>query len=118
MIDHLDFLGLRQAYSHTRQRPYQPPAFTQRWLYAWMRHPMVLGLIIAFWATPAMTVGHLLFAAAASAYIAVGVRFEERDLTRQLGPAYSDYAQRVPALIPAPNRLLAPRDRNTARRHA
>jgi methanethiol S-methyltransferase len=114
MIDHLDFLGLRQAYAHTRQRPYQPPSFTERWLYAWVRHPMMLGLIIAFWATPAMTAGHLLFAAAGSAYIVVGLRFEERDLTRHLGPAYRDYAQRVPALIPAPHRVPARRNRQAA----
>jgi len=72
MIDHLDFLGLRQAYAHTRQRPYQPPSFTERWLYAWVRHPMMLGLIIVFWATPAMTAGHLLFAAAGSAPTSAG----------------------------------------------
>lgn len=115
MIDHLDFLGLRQAYAHTRQRPYQPPSFTERWLYAWVRHPMMLGLIIAFWTTPAMTAGHLLFAAADSAYIVVGLKFEERDLTRHLGPAYGDYAQRVPALIPAPHRVLARPNRQAAR---
>jgi protein-S-isoprenylcysteine O-methyltransferase Ste14 len=109
MIDHLDFLGLRQAYSHTRQRPYQPPSFSERWLYAWVRHPMMLGLLIAFWATPTMTAGHLLFAIAASAYVAIGLKFEERDLTRLLGPTYSDYAHRVPALIPAPHRLHARR---------
>ena len=118
MIDHLDFLGLRQAYAHTRQRPYQPPSFTERWLYAWMRHPMMLGLIIAFRATPVMTAGHLLFAAAGSAYIIVGLEFEERDLTRHLGPAYRDYAQRVPALIPAPHRVLARRNRQAARRRS
>jgi methanethiol S-methyltransferase len=78
----------------------------------------MLGLVIAFWATPAMTAGHLLFAATGSAYIAVGLRFEERDLTRHLGPAYRDYAQRVPALIPAPHRVLARRNRQVARRHS
>jgi methanethiol S-methyltransferase len=118
MIDHLDFLGLRQAYAHIRQRPYQPPRFTERWLYAWVRHPMMLGLIIAFWATPAMTAGHLLFAAAGSAYIVVGLKFEERDLNGHLGPAYRDYAQRVPALVPAPHRVLARRNRQAARRHS
>jgi methanethiol S-methyltransferase len=111
MIDHLDFLGLRQAYAHTRRRPYQPPSFTERWLYAWVRHPMMLGLIIAFWVTPAMTAGHLLFAAAASAYIVVGLTFEERDPAWHLGPAYRDYAQRVPALIPALHRVLARQNR-------
>jgi protein-S-isoprenylcysteine O-methyltransferase Ste14 len=99
MIDHFDFLGIRQA-SWRGPGPYQSPSFTERWLYAWVRHPILLGLLIAFWATPRMTVGHLLFAAAGTAYIAVGLRFEERDLRRQLGPVYRDYSKRVPALIP------------------
>jgi methanethiol S-methyltransferase len=101
MVDHLDFLGIRQA----RWRgpgPYQPPPFRERWLYAWVRHPMMLGLLIAFWVTPRMTVGHLFFAAAGTGYIAVGLRFEERDLYRQLGHTYRDYADRVPALLPSP----------------
>jgi protein-S-isoprenylcysteine O-methyltransferase Ste14 len=99
MVDHLDFLGLKQA----RWRgtgPYQPAPFRERWFYSWVRHPMMQGLLVAFWATPRMTGGHLLFAAAASAYIAVGLRFEERDLRRHLGPVYADYAARVPALVP------------------
>ncbi|HEY7144635.1 MAG TPA: isoprenylcysteine carboxylmethyltransferase family protein [Streptosporangiaceae bacterium] len=102
MIDHLDFLGIRQARWGTGRGPYRPPSFSERWLYAWVRHPMMTGLLIAFWATPVMTVSHLFFAAAATGYIAVGLRFEERDLRRQLGPAYGDYASRVPALVPRP----------------
>ena len=100
MVDHVDFLGLRQAGWHARPVAYEPPSFTERWLYAWVRHPMMAGLILAFWATPRMTVGHLLFATAGCLYIAVGLRFEERDLRRQLGETYREYAARVPALIP------------------
>jgi methanethiol S-methyltransferase len=100
MVDHLDFLGLRQAVAYAAARAYRAPAFTGRWLYAWVRHPMMTGLLIAFWATPRMTVGHLLFAAGFTAYIAVGVHFEERDLRRQFGPAYDGYAARVPAVLP------------------
>lgn len=100
MVDHLDFLGLRQAGWHARPGPYEPPSFTERWLYAWVRHPMMTGLIVVFWATPRMTVGHLLFATAGSLYIAVGLRFEERDLRRQLGETYREYAARVPAVVP------------------
>lgn len=101
MIDHADFLGLKQAWRHSRREAYSPPAFRERFLYAWLRHPMMLGLIIAFWATPRMSVGHLFFAVSSTAYIAVGIRFEERDLRADLGPAYDDYAARVPAMVPA-----------------
>jgi protein-S-isoprenylcysteine O-methyltransferase Ste14 len=107
MIDHLDFLGLRQAQWRSTG-PYEAPPFRERWFYAWVRHPMMLGLLTAFWATPRMTGGHLLFALAASAYIVVGLSFEERDLRRQLGPVYAEYADRVPALVPIRRRSAAP----------
>ncbi len=100
MIDHLDFLGLRQARWDAARGPYQPPSFSERWLYAWIRHPMMAGLLIAFWATPRLTVSHLVFAVAGTGYIGAGLRFEERDAGRQLGQVYRDYAQRVPALLP------------------
>ena len=108
MVDHADFLGLKQAYGHLRRLVYRAPEFTQRWLYAWCRHPMMLGLVIVFWATPRMTLGHLLFAVASTAYIAVGIRFEERDLRAKLGAEYEEYASRVPALVPAPRGLRTP----------
>ncbi|HEY6744724.1 MAG TPA: isoprenylcysteine carboxylmethyltransferase family protein [Mycobacteriales bacterium] len=98
MIDHGEFLGLRQG-GWLRDRP-QSASVSRRWLYSWVRHPMMLGLLVAFWATPVMTAGHLLFALAASGYIAVGVHFEERDLRRQLGAAYADYAAQVPRIVP------------------
>ena len=114
MIDHWDFLGLRQA-GWLPERPTLADSVTRRWLYAWVRHPMMLGLLVAFWATPTMTAGHLLFAMAASGYIAIGVRFEERDLRRHLGTAYEDYARSVPQLLPK----LAPSPvRTRVRRHA
>ena len=100
MIDHLDFLGLRQAGWRGGREAYEPPRFTERLLYRLVRHPMMLGLVVAFWAAPVMTAGHLLFALASTGYITVGVRFEERDLRRQLGDAYRDYAGRVPAFVP------------------
>jgi methanethiol S-methyltransferase len=100
LVDHLDFLGLKQAGWRGAGRPYEPPSFTTRWLYSWVRHPLMTGLIVAFWATPAMTAGHLLFAVAGTGYILVGIRFEERDLRRDLGATYERYAERVPALVP------------------
>ncbi|MFC6342631.1 methyltransferase family protein, partial [Nocardioides hankookensis] len=69
-------------------------------LYAVVRHPLMTGLLVAFWATPHMSAPHLLFAAAATGYILLGVHFEERDLRRTFGSAYDEYAARVPALVP------------------
>jgi protein-S-isoprenylcysteine O-methyltransferase Ste14 len=105
MVDHLDFLGLKQAGWRNAGQPYEPPSFAQRWLYRWVRHPMMTGLIVAFWATPSMTAGHLVFAAAGTGYILVGIRFEERDLRRELGDAYVAYVTEVPALIPLRSRV-------------
>ena len=104
MVDHWDFTGLRQARWDPAGGPYTGPGFSERWLYAWIRHPLMLGLLVAFWATPRMTVGHLLFAVASTGYIAVGVRLEERDLRRTLGAAYDEYADRVPAVVPGARR--------------
>ena len=100
LVDHLDFFGLRRAYRHARGRRHLPAAFQLGWLYGWVRHPLMLGLLVAFWATPGMTAGHLLFATAATGYILVGVRFEEHDLEHELGDLYRDYAGRVPAFFP------------------
>jgi methanethiol S-methyltransferase len=100
MISHFDLFGLRQARLHLRGTGYTPPAFTQRGLYRRIRHPLMTGFLIVFWAAPVMTAGHLLFAAAATGYILAGIWFEERDLVRSLGPAYASYLTRVPALVP------------------
>ncbi|WP_051367058.1 methyltransferase family protein [Hamadaea tsunoensis] len=108
MVDHADFLGLKQAYRHLRRAHYEPPGFSERWLYRWIRHPMMLGLVVAFWAAPRMTVGHLFFAVASTAYIAVGIRFEERDLRADLGAEYERYAARVPAVVPSLRTNAAP----------
>ncbi len=98
MIDHADFVGLRQAAS--RPGHYRPPVFREQWLYAWVRHPLMLGLLIAFWLTPRMSLGHLLFAAASTAYIVIGIRLEEGALRRRYGSSYADYATRVPSPHP------------------
>jgi len=99
MIDHGEFLGLRQA-GWLTSRPPSQPSLSRRWLYAFVRHPMMLGLLVAFWATPVMTAGHLVFAVAGSGYIAVGVVFEERELRRHLGEDYDAYARCVPRFLP------------------
>jgi protein-S-isoprenylcysteine O-methyltransferase Ste14 len=107
MSDHLEFLGLRQGGWATRRQ--QEGGLSERWLFAWVRHPLMLGLLIACWATPAMSAGHLLFAAGASGYIVVGVHFEERDLRRRFGTTYDEYADRVPGIVPRPRRAAAVR---------
>jgi len=100
LINHFDLFGLRQVYLAWRGRPYTEIAFQVRLLYRLVRHPLMLGFIIAFWAAPTMTAGRLLFAAVTTGYILVAIRFEERDLTATLGADYHAYRRRVPMLVP------------------
>jgi methanethiol S-methyltransferase len=100
MINHFDLFGLRQAYLASRERSYTELEFSTTMLYRLVRHPIMLGFIVAFWATPTMSVGHLLFAAVTTAYILLVLPIEERDLSRALGGEYSQYRNRVPMLIP------------------
>lgn len=100
VIDHFDLFGLRQVTLNLRQKPYTHGPFTVRFFYRFVRHPLYAGFIMAFWATPTMTVGHLLFAAGMTGYILVAIRYEERDMVTFHGDAYSSYSAKVPMLFP------------------
>ncbi len=103
-IDHRDLFGLRQVEHYRQDRAYSAPRFQTPALYRYVRHPIYLGFTMAFCAAPVMTVGHALFAAAATAYILAGIQLEERDLVRAHGEAYEQYRREVPMLLPVPRR--------------
>lgn len=102
MIGHWDLFGVRQVWANFRDRLLPDDPFRTPALYAVVRHPIMLGFLIAFWAIPRMTVAHLMFAVVTSAYIVVAVRLEERDLVARFGELYEGYRRRVPAFIPLP----------------
>lgn len=105
MINHWDLFGLRQALSFATGKQPSPLAFTKKGLYACCRHPIMLGFIIAFWAAPTMTLGHLVFAFATTAYIFVALQFEEADLMRSHGE-YAEYRRRTSMVVPWRRRVL------------
>jgi methanethiol S-methyltransferase len=100
MLSHFELFGLTQAYSAFRDRAVETLPFHTPMLYGLVRHPIMLGFLIAFWAAPAMTLGHLVFAVATTLYILIALQLEESDLVAIFGAKYLDYRRRVPMLVP------------------
>jgi protein-S-isoprenylcysteine O-methyltransferase Ste14 len=100
LTSHVDLFGLRQVWLHARGVPYTPVPFREWFLYRYMRHPMMVGVLLWAWATPSMSGGHVIFAGGMTAYIVIGVAYEERDLARNLGAPYESYRARVRAFLP------------------
>lgn len=101
MINHFELFGLTQIFDNLKNKKTPNPKFQTNYLYKLVRHPLMLGFLIAFWATPVMTVGHLLFSIITTLYIFIAVKyFEEKDLRKSIGEEYETYQQEVPMIIP------------------
>jgi protein-S-isoprenylcysteine O-methyltransferase Ste14 len=104
MINHFDLFGLRQVFLHLRGEGYKPLEFKTSGLYKLVRHPLMLGFIVAFWATPTMTIGHLVFAIVTTVWILFSIQLEERDLIKFHGEEYKKYREETSMLLPLPKK--------------
>ncbi len=100
LIDHFDLFGSRQVWLHLRGSAYSERPFRQPMIYRFVRHPLYVGWMVAFWATPTMTVSHLVFAVLTTAYMLIAIPIEERDLVKRFGDSYVEYRKRVGGLVP------------------
>jgi len=100
LTDHFDLFGLRQGWLHFVKKTYTPVVFTKSVFYHWIRHPMMLGILIAFWSVPMMTLGHLVFSLGMTVYVVIGMYFEEKGLARELGETYTSYQKETKKIIP------------------
>jgi len=100
MIDHFNLFGVKQVWNYMRGREQSPPQFMEPGFYKYVRHPLMLGFLIAFWSIPHMTTGHLVFSSGMTIYILIGVYYEERAMVLRFGSDYEEYRERVPKFFP------------------
>jgi protein-S-isoprenylcysteine O-methyltransferase Ste14 len=104
LINHFDLFGLRQVWLYFNKKPYTPLEFKKVAFYKYSRHPLYLGVVIAVWAAPTMTVAHLVFSLLITLYVLIGIFLEEKDMIRNFGETYRNYKKQVPKLVPIPIR--------------